>query len=226
MNILFYGNCHFAIYFYLFEIYFDNHNINYIANFPIDNDNYIFKKDDIQLFKNADLLIYQPMNNKYNSQKCISYILKIIKNNCKLIKVAFYRFNGFYTNYIKKFDKERNIKYINNVNYNYYNFTNDFKEACIKLKNLDDNESDIKIYDYFEKNYKSFKLFTDPRHPTPLFFYIIFINICKHKYINVNIKFCNEKLKNLEYVYKIQKYDKFSININSNISSFLNLKYI
>lgn len=219
-NIVIYCNCHGMSYYYLFSKYFPQCKLNYTANFPIDNDNFKFDAETRLIFKNADLFIYQPMNQKWNSEKSIDFVKTLLNPTCKLIKIAFYRFYGFYVDYIKM-----DTKYIYNSNYNYNNFYNDWIVNCNKLKHLDDNESDIKIYDFFKNNYLKLKLFGDPRHPTPLLYYHIFVKICNHKNISVPIQH-NEIIYN-DFInwYKYIKLDKHNIKINSNIRQFFKIKY-
>ena len=50
-------------------MHFPKCKLNCIPNFPISNDNFKFDIQDKLKFKNADLLIYQPMNKNWKSEK-------------------------------------------------------------------------------------------------------------------------------------------------------------
>lgn len=221
-NIVIYCNCHGIVYKYLFQTYFTSCNVNLLSNYPISNDNFKFNSDEKSIFQDADLFIYQPMNQEWKSEKNINYVKTLLKPSCKSIKIAYYRFYGLYADYTE--DKFCG-KFIINKKYNYYSFYNDFCNNLHKFMQLDEN-SDIKIYAYFINNYKKIKLFVDPRHPTPIFFYNIFINMCKHHNINVPINYNEKTYQDLKKMYYHFKLDAFNIKISNNINLFLNLKYL
>lgn len=217
MNILLYANCHGRIYKYLFNLYFPKYNIDFIWNHPIeDNDNFKFSQEDISKFKKADLFIYQPMNKEWKSQRSTHNVLKLLKLNCKKIRIPFIRFNGFWLDYNNK---------IINDKYNYDKLLPDWNEACKKFKSIEENSDINKIYPYFDKNYKNLKLFTDPHHPTALLFYHIFIQICNHKFINNKINFNNEIYKKLHKFYKDIKFDMWERKISDTTKFIFKLKY-
>lgn len=222
-NIVIYCNCHGVIYKYLFDKYFPQCNIKLLANFPISNDNFKFNINQKLIFQNADLFIYNPMNKDWKSEKNINYVKTLLKPSCKCIKVAYYRFDGFYIDY----KYETNLKGVINNNYNYYNFHDDFLNSLKKFKELDEKMSDIKMYQYFINNYKTTKLFVDSRHLSPIFFYNIFISMCKHVNINIHINYNQKVFEDLKNYYydKNVNMDKFSINISNNIKNYLKLKY-
>ena len=80
---------------------------------------------------------------------------------------SFIGFNGSKKDIIEKIhsitiDKEKFVAY--------------FREELDNFKNLDDN-SDVKMYEYFINNYTTKHLFHDVFHPTNLFFYEMFRQI-------------------------------------------------
>jgi hypothetical protein len=77
---------------------------------------------------------------------------------------SFIHFNG---------DKQDIINKIDTLSIDRDTFLSYFREELSHLKRIDDN-SDIKMYDYFINNYKNTHLFHDVFHPTNLFFYQMF----------------------------------------------------
>lgn len=225
-------NCHgLEIMKYLEQIYnvVINYSIEYICTYGNLNNLINDKEVENILFKikNCDVLI---TNNIKNYEK-INYnnICEIVEKKTKIIKIEYFRFNGFYpyecvntVNYFDCYD----IKY----NYNNYNdFLNakiinddlikkNFDEELDKLKKLDDN-SDIKIYDYFIENYKTKLLFRDRNHPSNYIFRHIVKQILKLLEINFNNDF-----DQFDQTYKFGIAVRYKIidNITKNI---LNLNY-
>lgn len=77
---------------------------------------------------------------------------------------SFENFNGSYNDVVSKIDS---------LTLDEGRFDEYFQGELYKLKVIDDN-SDVKLYDYFMNNYKHKPLFHDIFHPTNLFFYEIF----------------------------------------------------
>lgn len=114
--------------------------------------------------------------------------------NTKIIVLEYYRFDGFYGDIYYDFSS-RNCIVPNMLQTSYEDFYNryiadaiilkQFNDALIFLKNLDD-ESDIKIYDFFIQNYKYKRLFQDRNHPTTYFFWYVTTKI--FEIIDLNCK--------------------------------------
>lgn len=252
INILLYTNCHGHIIEQFFKL--DNlhksYNINYIANFPIsDNDNFKFNKEQLDIIKNTDIFIYNPMKNVYKSEKYINNVIKLLKKNCKLIKLSYYRFEGYYYNRdivpyssynnldFPKFKSSglyndttlnynmniKNIKnYVDNIKIDFSKFNIHWSKCLIDFKKLDD-ESDIKIYDFFINNHCKYKLFHDFAHPTKYLLYYIYIKLTKlilNKEIIYNINNINNLVIN-----NYNLYMQWSTPILDQIYNHLNLKF-
>jgi hypothetical protein len=134
--------------------------------------------------------------------KKVNIIIYLNKNTI-IIKINFYRFNGFwYNSEYKPYNSYNNYKFLD---MKYYGIHDSFKEFNTinkhdlfnkinnieiskdelllffnnefeKFKKIDEN-SDINMLEYFKNNYKIKRLFHDPTHPTNLFFYEIFRQI-------------------------------------------------
>ena len=204
-NLLIYANCHGEILKLMFEhnnITCSNYNINYITNYETLHNTTMIEKHKL-LFNSCDIFIYQHLNNSYNdSPYDIHNILRIINPECKIIKINYYRFKGFWYNnsYLpfkhKHFSNYHNyglhedftnyntdnigdiINKLNNINIDLLAYAKYFKESLEKLKELDSN-SDIKMYDFFINNFQKKLLFNDYQHPTLYFFYEMFRQLIK-----------------------------------------------
>jgi len=201
MNIVIYSNCHGEIIKAMFEnhIYTKNkYKINYIVNYEnLDKEMDISHK---QMLENCDIFLYQPFNKIYSySEYDINKIKNILKPYCILLRFNYYRFKGFwfesshkpydcydlykfatdkYSGIHNSFinfngDKTEMIEKINNIHINEDRFLEYFKEELENFELIDTN-SDVKMYEYFIKNYENRTLFNDGWHPTTLFFYEIF----------------------------------------------------
>jgi hypothetical protein len=204
-TILLYSNCHGEQLIKLFE----NHNytkdkfiMNYLNNYGnLQKEN--IDENHINLLKNCDIFIYQPFNKIYeNSDYDIPKIKMYLKPETIIIKVNFYRFNGFwYDSNYSPYTGNNGFTFPSNhnsgVHNSFINFTgnkdeiknkidnlyiekndilDNFNSELEKFKKLDDN-SDVKMYNYFINNYKQQYLFHDKYHPTNIFFYEIFIQL-------------------------------------------------
>ena len=223
INILLYSNCHGGIIKAMFEKHIytkDKFKINYFYNYEN-----LDKKLDLShksMLENSDIFIYQPFNKQHSySEYDISALKKYLKPDCIILKINYYRFKGFwfeseykpynsYKNYnfapdAKYFgihnsffnfygNKEETIDRINNVYIDEEKFLKYFKEELDNFKKIDDN-SDVRMYEYFINNYKNKHLFNDGFHPTNLFFYEIFrqivFKLTGHELIIEDIEFIN-----------------------------------
>jgi len=179
----------------------------YVIHYIVNYENIMKEKIDdthITLFENCDVFMYQPFNKEYeNTEYDISTIKKYLKSNTIVLKINYYRFRGFwYDSEYKPYHQYNNYQFLNTKYYGIhdsfrnFNTTNKneviqkiddiyiskeelmlfFNEELAKFKIIDDN-SDIKMYDYFINNYQTKHLFHDPFHPTNLFFYEMFRQI-------------------------------------------------
>ena len=151
----------------------------------------------------ADIFIYQPFNkdHSYSEWDCKN-VLKYLNNNCQIIRVNYYRFEGFrldseykpFHNIGKyKFhpvhnsgihdsfmsidpnicDMDTVTKLVDNIKYDKDYIHEHFTKSVEKFKQIDD-KSDVNMVDFFLKNYKDKLLFHDKFHPTLTFQYEIF----------------------------------------------------
>ena len=251
MNIVFYTNCAGNV----IRTMFQNHpftkgkiNVSYFSNYEnlhktnIDNNHKY-------LLNNCDIFIYQPMNRNYDySEYSIDHIRKYLKNECKIIRVNYYRTRAFwyectyipynkYRNYsfhtitgifkdfinIKnKRDKKEVINFINNIQIDEKDLIKFFESELEKIKILDE-KSDVKMYNFFKLNYNNNLLFFDPFHPTNIFFYEIFRQLVKqilnYELPAKDLDFLNEpKIKDIEMTH-------WTIPILPLIKTILKLNY-
>jgi len=251
MNIVFYTNCAGHVLRNMFENHpfiKDKCNVSLFHNYEnlhktrIDNNHK-------QLLNNCDIFIYQPMNRNYDySEYSIDHIRNYLKNECKIIRVNYYRTRAFwyestYIPYIKyghysfhtingifkdfiniknKSDKKEVINFINNIQIDEKDLIKFFESEVEKIKILDE-KSDVKMYNFFKLNYNNNLLFFDPFHPTNIFFYEIFRQLVKqilnHELPAKDLDFLNEpKIKDIEMT-------AWTIPILPLIKTILNLNY-
>ena len=149
------------------------------------------------------MFMYQPFNQHYtNSEYDISNLKRYLKQACVILKINYYRFKGFwFESEYKPYNNYNNYKFLDMKYYGLHNsfigfngvkqdiiekinsliidkekFDTYFKEELDNLKKIDDN-SDVKMYDYFINNYTTKHLFHDVFHPTNIFFYEMFRQI-------------------------------------------------
>jgi hypothetical protein len=232
-NIVIFSNCAGSILTNMFKRHYytkDKYNIDYITNYeylvkPK------FELSHIELLKTCDIFIYQILNKSYpESEYNIPNMINKLRKNCIVLKVNYYRFKGFwYETEYKPYHKFKKILFLNEPHYgihnSFINFNTTDKNNVIekidniqiskdeivsyfnnnlqKFKNLD-NGSDVCMFDYFLKNYKTKHLFHDPFHPTNLFFYQIFRQLIQkienYDLISEDIDFIN-LLNDKEMVY-------------------------
>ena len=230
-------NCHgeqFIEYFNKIPEIYNNYNINIIETY-----NNLHDETIIQPLKNADYLI---LNNVKQYEIFKPANLKLyVKESCICIVIEFIRFDGFFPlEYIvSPFNKLRiyDDSFKNTSSYEEYinykiadNIINDhFNKSLKKLKLLDE-QSDIKFYDFFIKNYKTELLFRDDTHLTHVFMKYLLINLLKAMNINVDINTINELNINYTYGFKfryrpILKCVKELLNLtfNDDIINFYNM---
>lgn len=153
-------------------------------------------------FESADVFVYQPIYNmKYdNSAWHPKNLMKLLKPECKLIKLGYFKFDGFIpdTGYVPFWYKDDNIfiesvygidkkcmsmndssnmneikNIIDTMTISQEDILKHFETALVSFKRKDD-DSDIKMYSYFMNNYKTTHLYYDQRHPTNIFIYEMF----------------------------------------------------
>lgn len=228
MNVLIYSNCHGGIIKEMFERN-DYTKNKFVINFFYNYEN-LDKKMELlhkNLLENCDIFMYQPFNKQHSySEYDITKVKKYLKPDCVILKINYYRFKGFwfeseykpYHSY-GEYNFAPDIKYFG-IHNSFINFNGNKKETIDKLndirideeryikyfieevehfKKIDDN-SDVKMYDYFIKNYKTRHFFNDGFHPTNLFFYEIFrqvvFKLTGHELVFEDIEF----IESLSYV--------------------------
>lgn len=251
MNVVIYANC----IGHVIQTMFENHpftkdkfNISHFSNYenlPKTN----MDDNHKQLLQNCDIFIYQPMNRNYDySEYNIDYVINHLKNDCRVIRVNYYRTRAFWyeCNYIpyhsygnysfhtvfglfKDFinikninNKEDVINFTNNIKIDKEELINFFESEVEKFKILDE-KSDVKMYNFFKLNYKDNLLFFDPFHPTNIFVYEIFRQIIKqifdHELPEKDLDFLNDpKVKDIEMT-------QWTIPILPFIKTILKLNY-
>jgi hypothetical protein len=183
----------------------DKFNVNHILNYEVLIDT-IISDVYMDMLSTCDIFIYQPFNKYYDlSAWNVDNIFFYLKETCLKVKINYYRFKGFYLDcgyqpYIKYDD----IYFFNHIpgygihksfeNWNGTfgqlkekidelkideNLVNEYFNKSLEELKIIDNNSDVKMYDFFIKNYKNLKLFHDIYHPTNIFFYEIFRQLVK-----------------------------------------------
>lgn len=203
INVLLYSNCAGRVIATMFKRHIytkDKFTINYIVNYQNVLDNKQLDLLHKQMLENCDIFMYQPFNKHYtHSEYDISNLIKYLKPSCIILKLNYYRFKGFwfeseykpyesYNNYhfsdMKYYglhnsfinfngDKKDIVDKIDSIHIDREKFLTYFRDELDNLKKIDDN-SDVKMYDYFINNYKTKQLFNDVFHPTNLFLYEVF----------------------------------------------------
>lgn len=248
MNVVIFSNCHGHIIKTMFERHVYTKNkfiINHVTNYEN-----LDKKMDLThkyMLEKCDVFLYQPFNKQHSySEYDINELKKYFKPDCIILKINYYRFKGFwfeseykpynsYNDYnfapdAKYFgihnsfinfngDKKKTIEKINNIYIDEEKFLKYFREELENFKKIDDN-SDVRMYEYFINNYENNNFFNDGFHPTNLFFYEIFrqilFKLTGHKLINEDIEFIN-LINNNELTH-------WSLPILPQIKKILNIK--
>jgi hypothetical protein len=156
-----------------------------------------FTDENIYNLKNCDLLISQFVSDKQNEYSSNFIIKNMIKNECKVIILQYYRFFGYWFSKLESTKWggrhpsifRHGIPLLKDININYSNYEkyieellsdkiydNDIKEYNNNLDEAfkffidNENTSTIKMIDYIKNNYKKYKLFVNQDHPSTLFF--------------------------------------------------------
>ncbi len=215
-NLVIFGNCHFQ------EIqrniiqyeeikrnylpYYISINSYVDANASLRDKTY-FTNEHVELFKKADILIYQNIESDrgfLNNKE----VHKLIKPNCIKIKIPHYRSSIYHYSWYEEpyFDKlkeevdkitaiKEKIQYIkkyivdiNNKKYDTKKLNEFIDKQLIDFKKVD-SYSDISMYDYFINNYKKIQLINGRSYPSSYFIFILSKKILEKLNIHQNLSF-------------------------------------
>jgi hypothetical protein len=193
-EVIFYGNCQVQFIYenwLKYTNYFKDCNINILLFHEINTRflNYI------DLFKQCDIIIYQPISEKHNlanTQNKENGILQYLKDNC--IKICFpsiyldiwpfYEEGGKYIGGYT-IDKYRNLYTIQEILQLYDTNMFEFElktrfDKCIEyMKKKEKLYCDIIVSDFIVTNYKKTPLFTTQNHPNGIIGLFVAKEICK-----------------------------------------------
>jgi len=181
-------------------------------------------------FQTADIILITPIT--YVNFK-IENVSKIIKPTCKLIKIPFVRFDGFWledtfldlnkfkTNTIKDFpyiDIEDISHYLEKEYVDLNMITEHFTNSINKMKQIEDS-CDIKFVSFFISIYKKFPTFMDSYHPTENILNFIASQLIDkiNDYYPINSKF--------KYSLQLLKGNGHFKPIQNNIKKILEIEY-
>ena len=245
LKIVLYFNCHGSVLSKFFKNYryTKDMKIDLIVNY-LNLNNKKISEDHIKIISECDIFIYQIFNKKFDSEYDITNIMKILKNECIVKKINYYRFGGFwYENTCVPFYEYDNWTFNKLAGYglhkDFINFKSDnIVEITKKINNIElsndfnkyfeeqlnnfkllDNNSDVNMYNYFIQNYKKYHLFHDTYHPTNLFFYELFRQLILSIF-NINLTTDDNKLL---YVLIFEELTDWATPILPIIKSHLNL---
>jgi hypothetical protein len=180
--------------------------LSYFPGSSLEKETY-FIDEHITLFKNADILIYQNIENDrgfLNNKE----VEKLIPKDCIRIKIPHYRssiyhYSFYETPYFEEMkqlvDKEETVNqkitcikdFIKNINETTQD-TNSFDEFITKeithFKKIN-SYSDINMYDFFISNWKNIKMFNGRSYPTSQFVFILSKKILEKLNIYQNLSF-------------------------------------
>ena len=219
-NLIIFGNCHFQDIqrnIIQYQYVKKHYNPYYISiNSYVDKphgkkaslfDQTYFTNEHVELFKKADILIYQNietdrgfLNNKE--------VRKLIKPNCIKIKIPHYRSSIYHYSWYEEpyFDKlkeevnkitaiKEKIQYIkkyiadiNNKKYDTKKLNEFIDKQLIDFKKVD-SYSNISMYDYFINNYKKIQLINGRSYPSSYFIFILSKKILEKLDIHQNLSF-------------------------------------
>jgi len=197
MNCVLYGNCQGE---YLMKILKKSLNfttiykkIEYVANYKLIEKKKLKYKNFKLLpsnISNADLFIYQPVNNYHDELATNHIINNVLKKECKVISFPY-----IYNSAISIFDKKGDYK---NIFINLLKNGHSLENVLIKFKNLEidfnfknrftntmnilkerESDLDIKVHQYILDNFGKKKLFISEPHPTIHIYYQCIIQIFK-----------------------------------------------
>jgi hypothetical protein len=163
------------------DIFCQKYDIYYIV---IYNKNAGTTEEDIELIKNADVILMQYIKNECSFHHSI--FLRNATEKCITLIIPHYTFDGYHPkfdiNNISEFDPIKPKDYLKELLNSYQ-----LDEEMIK-KNLSDQlihvadydrNSSIKMYDYVKNNYKKHRMFQSHGYPTYIFFHFAAIEILK-----------------------------------------------
>lgn len=233
VNVLIFANCHGIIYKNALQRADINSelSITHIVSYQnIDNFSNI-----VSYFQNCDILIIQPVQN-YEQFSIHSLREKYLKKSCKIIRVPFIRFEGFWDKtdvrelekfkpaavmfYPKVFRKQEIPIYLNGEELLTASVMENFEKSLKDFSDLE-KRGDIKFYDFFVQNYQNTPLFRDSYHLTaPFYNYVI------QQLIDLVSDYANVKLKRIENVSLIvgREYGHFK-PIITKVAESLKLSY-
>lgn len=171
-NIVIFSNCAGTIIMNMFKKHpftRDRYLITCLANYENLNKENITGTHK-NLFKNCDIFMYQPLNQKYiESEYDITTIKKYLHDNCLILKINYYRFRGFWYNseykpyrcykpYNRKF-KFKDLKYYG-IHDSFINFNTENKNEIIdKINNIQISKQELMLF--FNNCLKEFKKIDD-----------------------------------------------------------------
>ena len=189
MLVVFFTNCqgNFIYKNWLKNIsFFENTECVFIHNY-----NCSLNNNDINYFKQCDILIYQPVDKYTLNENDI--IISLLKPNC--IKICFpsiyvdmwpiYEENNMYVGgtvineYKKKYNLDKILELYDNQEF-CFNLQNRFDTSLQYLQNKEDNYCNIKISNFIVTNYRKYKMFDTQNHPNGIIGSYIANEICKH----------------------------------------------
>ena len=191
MNCIIYGNCQ-AQYFLKILNLSQNFKkiykkIEHVINYELIENAEKFLPSSIS---NADLFIYQPLNNNHDKLSTNYILNNVLKPNCQ--KISFpYIYNSAIWIFDKKGDYKKIFEDLFKNEYSLesiltkfknleidFNFKNRFQNTMNILKKRE-LETDIKTHDYILNNFRKKKLFISEPHPTIHVYYHCIIQIFK-----------------------------------------------
>jgi hypothetical protein len=216
-----FGNCQAgALKKYLFELssFGEIYDFQSYANWELIKDNKLAIP--IQQLKEADLVIYQPLNDVYgcystNKNNPESFF-NLLNENCKTISFPRIHNNAIWPVFRKHADPfmygkiNNNIKDLENLIYLYnnnqidYNFKNRLEENY-KISKEKEATTDVKIVDYIYDNMRKYKMFLTHDHPTS--------------------RVCNEVAKQICSILKIDYDYEKGLTFDENIVGFVDSVY-
>ena len=170
-------------------------------------DKQYFIPEHINLFKKANILIYQNIETNRGFLNNTE-VEKLIPRNCIRIKIPHYRssiyhYSWYETPYFEKMkqlvDKEETVNqkikcikdFIKNINDTTLDITLFDKFLTKEINHFKkvDSYSDVSMYDYFVSNWKQIKMFNGRSYPTSYFIFILSKKILEKINIYENISF-------------------------------------
>jgi hypothetical protein len=197
-ELILYGNCQLPFIYsnWLQNIeYFKEYTVNTIIFHEIATN----ISEYIDIFKKADMIIYQPISEKHNlanTENIKTSILQYLTNDCIKICIPslyidmwpFYEESSKYVggHTIDKYRNEPTVNIINLYDNNLYDF--ELRDRLYKsisyMKNKEELYCNIIVSDFIVTNYKKYPLFTTQNHPNGIVgSYVahqicLFLNIC------------------------------------------------